>query len=118
MTQKNKRSKYFLAKVACQLVKSWWVFGFFVFVYILGLKSFKAKETLMLGLQRQVAFLTEQKDSAFKKKINLQQQIASQQDSAFVEMILMKKLGVVPEGHVKICFKKSSQDSLLFYEEL
>lgn len=118
MNQKNKRSKYFSSKVAYQLVKSWWVFGFFIFVYILGLKSFKIKDTLMHGLQRQVAYLTEQKEYAFKKKLNLQQQIASQQDSAFVEMILMKKLGVVPEGHVKICFKKSSQDSLSFYEEL
>jgi len=118
MNNKSKRLKRPLDALLNQIVHSWWVVMFLALVYALGLRSFQKKDSLMLCLKNQVSFLTDQKDNALRKKIDLEQQIASQKDPAFVEMILMKKLGVVPEGHVKICFKKSPQDILTFYEEL
>jgi len=97
--------------------RSWWVFGFALLVYFLGLQSFQKKHFLIANLQDQVRYLSVQKSLAQKNKEELQQQILSQQDPAYVELMLMKKLGVVPDGHVKIRFKKSDHDSTTIFEE-
>jgi hypothetical protein len=114
----SKKTKSPLRKAQEQLLHSWWVLAFLVAIYCLGLKSFDHKEKSILQLQSHVGFLLDQKRVALGKKQELEKQIASQTDPAYIEMILMKKLGVVPEGNVKICFKKSSEDALSFYEEL
>ena len=36
----------------------------------------------------------------------IRMKIASQMDPAWIEMILMRDLGVVPEGYLKVYFKK------------
>lgn len=115
---KTKRSTKPSPKFLRQVVNSWWVVVFLIVVYCLGLKSFAKKQDSILNLKNQVAFLSNQKDLAMQKKYDLERQIISQKDPAFVEMILMKRLGVVPEGHVKICFKKSLHEVSAFYEEL
>ena len=46
-----------------------------------------------------------QKECELEKQ-QLQLKIASQTDPAWIEMILMRDLGVVPEGYLKVYFKK------------
>ena len=41
-----------------------------------------------------------------RNKGNLELQIASQNDPAWIEMVLIRELGVVPEGFLKVHFKK------------
>lgn len=43
---------------------------------------------------------------ALQEKEQLALKIASQSDPAWIEMILMRDLGVVPEGYLKVHFKK------------
>lgn len=118
MATKNKKSQNFYVKSLKCILSSWWVVCFLVVTYCLGLKSFEKKEHSIAGLKAQVSLLANQKTLATQKKLDLEKKIISHKDPAYVEMILMKNLGVVPEGYVKISFKKASLDTLTFYEEL
>ena len=40
-----------------------------------------------------------------RERENLQMQIASHNDPAWIEMVLMREIGVVPEGWIKVHFK-------------
>jgi len=46
----------------------------------------------------------QEKERALAKKADLKLQIASQEDEGFVELILMRRLGLVPEGQTKVHF--------------
>lgn len=50
--------------------------------------------------------LEEQIKEALQNKEVLTQEINSQSDPSWIELTLMKKLGLVPEGQKKIFFKK------------
>lgn len=43
---------------------------------------------------------------ALQNKEDLQLRIASQNDPAWIEMVLIRELGVVPEGFLKVHFKR------------
>jgi hypothetical protein len=49
--------------------------------------------------------LLDKKQFAISKKEDLELRFAAQSDPAWIEMILMKELGVVPENKIKIHFK-------------
>lgn len=89
--------------------KAWWWVGAFclcsAFLYFQAVKRKKAElaET-SLRLQKMEK---EQMIAAIEKE-TLQLQIASQSDPAWIEMILMRDLGVVPEGYLKVHFTKPS----------
>ncbi len=118
MATKIKKSRNIYVVGLKYILSSWWVVCFLVVTYGLGLKSFEKKELSIAGLKAQVSLLANQKILATQKKLDLEKQIASRSDPAYIEMILMKHLGVVPEGHVKISFKKAPLDALTFYDEL
>ena len=46
-----------------------------------------------------------QKDLIAREKNDLDLKINSQSDPAWIELVLMKELGVVPEGKIKVHFK-------------
>jgi len=56
------------------------------------------------GLERRFARLEQKKAELLADREELRSQIQSQSDPAWVEMILMRELGVVPEGWLKIHF--------------
>jgi hypothetical protein len=56
------------------------------------------------GLERRYARLEQKKIELLADREELCAQIQSQSDPAWVEMILMRELGVVPEGWLKIHF--------------
>jgi len=65
------------------------------------------------GKKREVQNVIEHIDSLESEKVlacavqqDLQLRIASQNDPAWIEMVLMQELGVVPEGFVKVHFTK------------
>ncbi|MBN2480035.1 MAG: hypothetical protein JXA94_07390 [Parachlamydiales bacterium] len=86
-------------------VRSWWTILFLLIAYIGfsgGMKKrnkdiYELKSKLCL-LQNQQAYLARQKD-------DLTARINSQSDPTWVELVLMKELGVVPEGKIKVHFK-------------
>jgi len=61
-----------------------------------------------IKLEAQYEELLKQKKQALELQYQLTKQINSQSDPAWLELILKKTLGVVPEGQTKIYFEPSS----------
>ena len=49
--------------------------------------------------------LNEKKAAALRTQNELKRQVSSQNDPAWVELILMKELGLVPEHQIKVVFE-------------
>lgn len=57
------------------------------------------------ALDQQLAALIQEKEAALKTQEKLLLTINSQSDPAWVELVLFRELGLVPEGTAKIWFK-------------
>ncbi len=77
------------------------VFCFVFYSYAAGRKS-----EICLELQAKIRDLEMLKQSSLEEREDLVLQMASQNDRDWIEMILKKRLGVVPEGQMKVYFKK------------
>ena len=55
-------------------------------------------------LKRKYVALLNKKKEAFATKEHLLEQLESQDDPLWVEMLLKKNLGLVPKGQVKVVF--------------
>lgn len=86
------------------LLGSWWVVGFILFCAIVYENGLRTREEDALRLASHLEQLHYQKESALATQIDLQTKINSQNDPAWIELILMKNLGLVPEGYQKVFF--------------
>ncbi len=89
---------------ARSLFQWWWVVLFVLSVSLLYKKSVHAKAVMHQSLFERRCDLEEQKSKALKDKEELLLKLASQNDPEWVEMTLMRGLGVVPEGQTKVLF--------------
>lgn len=92
-------------------IKSWWVILFALFCHMLYEQGLKKRDREFAKLYSQLQELKTQKKEALSLQENLILQVNSQSDPEWVELILMKGLGVVPEGDIKILFKKENSSS-------
>jgi len=69
------------------------------------LRSYWVQNTLYRDLLCQLSKLEEEKIRAIEEHKDLLLQVSSQQDPAWIEMVLMRELGLVPEGQKKIHFQ-------------
>lgn len=86
-------------------LRFWWVVIFSLSCFAAleqGTKKITMAYTL---LDEQLTLLENEKKQALLIQENLLLQIASQTDPAWVELLLIKGLGVVPEGQTKVFFK-------------
>jgi len=90
------------------IIGSWWVFVFLLVCYIGYDQAIKKRKNEIAQLKYQLQELEKEKQIAFNNREDLLLRIDSQTDPAWIEMILMKELGVVPEGHLKVHFQKES----------
>jgi len=86
--------------------RSWWVICFCLCVGLIHSHFIREKRGAVHHLTMKLEELEKQKWEALQKKEELELRIASQTDPAWIEMILMRDLGVVPEGFLKVHFKK------------
>ncbi len=94
------------------LQKSWWVILFFLiclFAYDHAMKKRHQEET---QLKKKLEDIRYEKSIAMEKQEELKLQIASQTDPAWIEMTLMKGLGLVPEGQKKVLFVPMKESTL------
>jgi len=92
-----------------KLFTSWgWVFGFVFLCLFTYSYAAKKKTQIYQNLHERVNTLTVLKERAILEQEELKLQINSQSDPLFVQQILMKGLGLVPEGHKKIHFYDDS----------
>ncbi|OGN59609.1 MAG: hypothetical protein A3F40_01885 [Chlamydiae bacterium RIFCSPHIGHO2_12_FULL_27_8] len=96
----------FLEKVYSEVIlKSWWVVLFLLISYIGFDQGIKKRNKDIQNLNLKLSCLVNEKNIISKRKEELFFKINSQSDPAWIELVLMKELGVVPEGQIKIHFK-------------
>lgn len=84
----------------------WWVVVFCTVTSLVYFHALKEKKSAVRHLGLRLEKMEQEKWFAFQKREDLQLRIASQNDPAWIEMILMRDLGVVPEGYLKVHFRK------------
>lgn len=85
-------------------VKSWWVIAFTFLCLIFYEQGLRNRKFLHHQLSQELADCRLQKCQALKEQQDLESQINSQSDLAWLELMLIKGLGVVPEGYQKVYF--------------
>ena len=86
--------------------RSWWMFLFLALCYLMYSHGMHKKKQSLAALKQRLTELEIEKCLALEEQEDLLLQIKSQSDPAWIQMILMKGLGVVPEGQIKVHFKK------------
>jgi hypothetical protein len=85
-------------------LQSWWVILFSILCYMLFEQGMKMRDQEYAKLQMQHIDLERQKKEALALQEKLTLEINSQSDPAWVEWVLIKGLGLVPEGQTKVFF--------------
>lgn len=92
-----------------KLIKDWWwVFSFVAICLCFYGQGMNKKGYACFELKKKIAALQHDRDHLAEHHVHLQDQIGSHNDPAWIELVLMKHLGVVPEGQVKVHFKHES----------
>jgi hypothetical protein len=78
---------------------------FFIVCWTGYAQAMHEKKKVGLELKEKMQELQLRKQEALEEKEDLVLQIHSQSDPEWVEMVLKKRLGVVPEGQRKVYFK-------------
>ncbi|OGN65090.1 MAG: hypothetical protein A3E80_03755 [Chlamydiae bacterium RIFCSPHIGHO2_12_FULL_49_9] len=86
--------------------KSWWVVLFCLTTGFAYFDVVKEKKAALRELAFRLGEMEKEKILALQEKEDLQLRIASESDPSWIEMILMRDLGVVPEGFLKVHFTK------------
>lgn len=89
---------------------SWWVVLFILACFIFYEKGTKQREQDFLKLHRQYVDLQKEKKQASATQEDLLLQINSQSDPAWIELTLIKVLGLAPEEQIKAIFTNSSKE--------
>jgi hypothetical protein len=85
-------------------IHSWWVVIYLLLSYALYEKAIYHHEITFSQLHHKFIELEQEKQQALALKQELKLQINSQSDPAWIELSLMRKLGLVPEGQTKVYF--------------
>lgn len=86
--------------------RNYWVVLFCAMIALVHFHFLKEKKSALALLKNRLQEMQSEKWQALERREDLQLCIASQNDPAWIEMILMRDLGVVPEGFLKVHFKK------------
>lgn len=87
--------------------KFWWVILYTILCYMLFEQGMKTRDREYAKLEQQFIELEKQKKEIQALQEKLLLEINSQSDPAWVELVLMKGLGLVPENQIKVFFDKA-----------
>ena len=88
------------------IVSSWWVVLFFLICFVFYDQSIKATNRELLNLQCRYKSEVMRKESLAFEARDLKDRYDSCQDPSWIEQLLIRELGVVPKGYMKVYFKK------------
>ncbi|MBA3603439.1 MAG: hypothetical protein H0W50_07315 [Parachlamydiaceae bacterium] len=89
-----------------QLLDSWWVLFFALLCFICYEQGIKVWSYQFNSLNAQLHELQSAKTKALLQHDMLLAQVESQNDIDWIELTLMRELGMVPEGQKKVFFTK------------
>lgn len=101
---KNKTHKPILRKNA--FFQYGWVLLCMLCCCFMYLRAMKKKKQVLEVLKCQLYALQSEEKFLLEEKEDLKLQINSQKDPAWIELTLMKGLGLVPEGQLKVYFTR------------
>lgn len=99
--KKIKLKSFFIEHV---IIRSWWTILFIALTFIIFVKIYSDQSIHYHLLQDELMKLQTAKDKATATNNHLIKEIDSQNDPCWVELILKRELGVVPEGQTKVYF--------------
>jgi hypothetical protein len=88
------------------LRKNWWMVTFFCLVGLFFWQNSRKTYFVAADLQERLADIMEQQRLVALERDDLLLQIQSQKDPKWVELILMRRLGLIPEGQTKVYFEQ------------
>lgn len=88
------------------ILKSWWAILFFLICYFAYDQAAKRRQGEELKLRDKLNQLLVAKERACLLQEELKREISSQGDESWIELVLMQKLGLVPEGQTKVHFMR------------
>ena len=86
------------------IIKSWWAILFFLICFLAYDQAVKRRVREENTLRQRLHERTLSKQVAIATQEELKLEIASQPDESWIELTLMQKLGLVPEGQTKVYF--------------
>jgi len=103
--KENKSNKSLTSKIFTMALRSWWVI-LFILICIIGYDmGIKKRKIAIIEMKTKYNNLLAQRNQATTRKEDLSLKLASQSDPSWIEQVLMKELGVVPENKIKVHFK-------------
>ena len=88
------------------IYQSWWVILLLIVCFVGNDVGTQKYNKTLSELKCKYSDILKDKELASLKKEELKLRIESQSDPAWVERVLIKELGVVPENQVKVYFSK------------
>lgn len=85
---------------------SWWILLFCGGCLGIYAHCMEKKQSEYLDIKEKIKQLELQRDTLAKVQDNLKLQIHSQNDPEWIELTLKKQLGLVPDGQMKVYFKR------------
>ena len=89
----------------------WWVVLFVSLCGTIYGSSIRKKEAIIHSLDEQLFALQQETQELVEMQQDLHLQIESQSDPAWIQLTLMKVLGLVPEGQSKVYFYSEAPSS-------
>jgi hypothetical protein len=88
------------------VIRYWWVFTLCLLGAVVYIPAMKSRVSALHELKFRLSELEKEKCVALAQKEELTLALSSQSDPAWIEMVLLREIGVVPEGFLKVHFKK------------
>ena len=88
-------------------LRSWWVWLFALLCYAVYDYATRRQDRRHLRLEKQIERQEKQLTTLQMQYEDLERRLQSQSDPAWLEMVLMEQLGVVPEGQAKVYFEET-----------
>jgi hypothetical protein len=85
-------------------IRSWWLILFVLFSFVSYEQSIKRTDKEAFNYKKHLVALEQEKIKQQKENEDLSLMVNSLSDPAWIEMILIRDLGVVPEGKLKVHF--------------
>lgn len=87
-----------------QYLKKWGIIYFILLVSFVMERSLKKLQDEKKFLVQKLEILKTDIEYAKNFQIQLKEEVNSQSDPAWIELVLKKELGLIPEGQIKIVF--------------
>lgn len=99
------KSAIWFRQFECLCMKWWWVILCSILLIMFYEQSAKGRKREYIYLETRLAQLQRQRALALETNRELNLQVDSQSDPEWIELILQKSLGLVPEERTKVFFE-------------